>query len=111
MVGGMSLIYLAQPYTGTEEEMNYRYEMACKVTARLIMEGLFVFSPISHGHGPARFGLPKEFSYWEDYCELMIPKCNEIYLLTLDGWHKSVGVKAELQLAEQLGISVRTIEP
>lgn len=105
------LIYLAQPYTGTDEEMEDRYEIACEITAKLKREGHYVFSPIAHSHGPAQFGLPKDFAYWKGYCELMIPKCDEIRVMTISGWTTSVGVAAEIELADKLGIPVITFDP
>ncbi len=105
------LIYLAQPYTGTDEEMQDRYDIACEVTARLMNEGHYVFSPIAHSHGPASYGLPKDYAYWKGYCELMIPKCDEVRVMEIDGWTTSVGVAAEIKLADSLGIPVITFDP
>jgi len=105
------LIYLAQPYTGTDEEMEDRYEIACEITAKLMREGHYVFSPIAHSHGPAQFGLDKDFTYWQDYCEIMIKKCDEVHVMTIQGWTTSKGVAYEIEYADSLGIPVITFDP
>ena len=104
------LIYLAQPYTGTDDEMQHRYEIGCEVSAKLMREGHFIFSPIAHGHGIADFGLPREFEYWRGYCELTLGRCDELFLLMIDGWQASTGVEHELSFADQRGIPIKILD-
>jgi len=102
----MILTYLAQPYTHEDPKvMQERYEKGCEATSILMNKGWMVFSPIAHSHGPAQYGLPKDYGYWRQYCELMLPKCDEVIILTLDGWEESVGVKEEVYLAGELGMA------
>jgi len=105
------LIYLANPYTGTKEEMEGRFESACEYAARLMRDGHYVFSPIAHSHPPAQYGLPKDYAYWKGYCELMIPKCDKMIVLMLKGWSDSVGVTAEIELAQSLNMPIEYISP
>ena len=98
------LVYLANPYTHKDPDiMQERYEKACEFTAALKRNGWYVFSPIAHSHGPAQYGLPKDYEYWSGYCELMLPKCDIMMVLKLDGWQESVGVQAEIDLWHKTG--------
>jgi hypothetical protein len=101
----MGLIYLASPYTHDDPlVMQERYELVCEYTAKLKRAGRYVFSPIAHCHGPALYGLPREYEYWKGYCELMLPKCDEMLVLMLDGYEESKGISGEVALAKELGM-------
>jgi hypothetical protein len=105
------LIYLASPYSDddirVEEE---RYELAVKYTAKFMNLGYYIFSPIVHCHNCAvKYKLPTDWNYWRGYCELMVPKCEELWILQLKGWEKSKGIKGEVGLAEKLGLFIKNI--
>lgn len=107
------LIYLACPYTHNDPDvMRHRFNVANKVAARLMKQGKFVFSPISHTHPIACVGkLPKNWRYWKEYDKLMLSKCDSMMIIKIDGFIKSVGVNAERKLAEEMGIEITEIEP
>ena len=98
-------LYLATPYTHPDKRVReYRFEMVTITTGRLMREGLTVFSPISKMHPVAeRCGLPTDWEYWEKYDRIAIAHCKELWVLTLDGWDASVGVKAEIEIAKEMG--------
>jgi hypothetical protein len=99
----VGLIYLASPYTHEDPiVMQERYERVCEYTAKLKRAGRYVFSPIAHCHGPALHGLPKDYEYWKGYCELMLPKCDEMVVLMLDGYMESRGISEEVLIAKEL---------
>jgi hypothetical protein len=112
------MIYLASPYTAhvppeyaltaddySAKKQEENYINACIACARIMMKGHLVYSPIAHWHVIDL--LTKEFQIgeigYEDYlaadCE-MIDKCDELWVLMLDGWEKSNGVKYEIGYAE-----------
>ena len=72
--------------------------------------GTLVYSPIAHCHIPAVFGLPKDFVFWRRFDEEMISRCNGIIVLKLSGWDISVGVNAEIKIAEHMGKRVVFVE-
>lgn len=99
------LIYLACPYSGNEEQS---FEIVTKFAAKLMKDGQFVFSPITHCHPIAKIAkLPTTFDYWAEYDELMIKGCNELWVLCLDNWEKSKGVKAEIEIAKKINIPIK----
>jgi len=116
----MKLIYLASPYTykgngdkitkSVIEEQNF--EAVCRVASRLMKEGTKLFSPIAHCHPIAMAGgLPTDWRFWQDYCRATLGRCDEIWVLMLDGWKESTGVQAEIELAIKLGLPVTYILP
>ena len=109
---GGSMIYLASPYSHPNVNIREaRYRSVCRATAMLLEAGHSVFSPIVHGHPLAEYGLPTDWAFWQRYDRDHLTRCDELVVLTLDGWRESIGVTAEVALAVELGKPVRYLEP
>ena len=106
------MIYLASPYTHEDATVREsRFDAACKATSTLMRAGLSVYSPIVHSHPLVRYGLPSEWEFWQAHdCE-HLRRCDEVMVLTLDGWNASRGVQAEIALAIQLALPIRYLSP
>jgi hypothetical protein len=103
----LDLIYLAAPYTDDDENVvEERVAAVCRVDAVLMERGTFTFSPLLKHFVRKHGKLPGDWNYWQDYCRVMLPKCSQVYVLALDGWEGSVGVREEIKLAELLKIPV-----
>ena len=101
------MIYLAAPYSSPDIEVRQtRYEMACKATAELLREGKIIFSPIVHSHPLTDHGLPGDWAFWQKVDTHMLRKSDRLLVLMMPGWKESIGVQAEIALAERLGIGV-----
>jgi hypothetical protein len=115
------LIYLASPYTPkgipnlTEAQAagirSERFTQACAAALRLMEEGYEVFSPIAHSHSievldgrlrPGDFWLKQDFA--------ILKKCDKMFVLMLDGWEKSYGIKKEIEFANNNNIPVEYLE-
>ena len=106
------MIYLASPYSHPNSIIReIRFHDACLATAQLLRTGHSVFSPIVHGHPLVATGLPTDWSYWEPFDRDHIERCDEVIVLTLDGWKTSIGVTAEIGIARELGKPVRYLAP
>lgn len=107
------MIYLAVPYTHPDPSVREaRFHAVNMAAAKLEQAGNHVFSPISHTHPIALCGdLPTGWDYWESYDERMISICTKLTVLKLDGWDKSIGVTAEIKIAQRFGLEVDYIEP
>jgi nucleoside 2-deoxyribosyltransferase len=106
------MIYLASPYSHPDSAVReQRFRMACLATSRLIAAGHVVFSPIVHGHPLVHYGLSTAWSFWERCDREHLKRCDEVVVLMLDGWRESVGVAAEIRIAEELGKPVRYLAP
>lgn len=106
------LIYLASPYSHQSQGvMQDRFERVCRVAARLMGEGVHLYSPIAHTHPIAVQGsLPRGWEFWEQYDRKLLAACQELWIVTLDGWKESKGVAAELKIAAEMGLPVKYIE-
>ena len=106
------MIYLASPYTHTDPAIELsRYEQVCQQVARLMREGVHVFSPIAHSHGCTKYGLPGDWDFWQAIDVEWISMCSELWVLRIDGWAMSRGIAAEIDIANNLGKRVRYIDP
>lgn len=100
------LIYLACPYSSPKSEIReFRYQEVCKVAASLMKQGFLVFSPIAHSHYITLFFGKNaiSFDFWREFDLRMLGYCDELWILKLDGWEESVGIKAEIEFAKSLG--------
>lgn len=105
--------YLASPYSDPDPFIREeRYLRAMKVLADLLHKGVWTYSPIVHCHEFAKIiyrdGVPV-FDHWRQYDLHMLSLCDEILVLRIEGWNRSVGVAAEIAEAERLGIKVSYI--
>jgi hypothetical protein len=73
--------------------------------------GLYVYSPISHSHPIAQYGLPLDWDYWQGFDRIMLGHCNKLVIVMADGWGESKGIKAEILEAQRMGIKIDYINP
>jgi hypothetical protein len=106
------MIYLITPYSDPDPKVvEARYEMACRVAGRLMREGSIVFSTIAHSHPIACFSaLPRDWAYWERFCTEFITAAEKVVVVKAPGWETSVGVQAEIKIAEKLGKTIEYLE-
>ena len=105
------MTYLAAPYSHSDSSVcELRFLDVCRAAAILMRAGITVFSPISHSHPIARFGLPTSWEFWLPLDREFLMRCDLLGILTLSGWRESVGVQAEIRLAQELGLPVVLIE-
>lgn len=97
-------IYLAAPYTHKDKAVVLdRVSRINKKAAALMREGHIVFSPISHSHPIAvENELPTTFEYWRKMNHSFIDWCDTVFVLQLDGWGQSIGVKDEIVYCRNL---------
>lgn len=100
------MIYLASPYTSRDSLIiKTRFLIVEQVTAQLLEQGHFIYSPIIHCHQLAsKYALPTDFDFWRRYNFDMIRRCDEFWVLTIPGWQESKGVTAECDLAYTLDL-------
>lgn len=106
------MIYLACPYSHPDSNVReYRFMKANQMAARLMRAGHIVYSPISHTHPIAMEGdLPLDWAYWQSVDEFYIRLCEKVIVLELNGWKKSKGVQAEIEIARALDKPVEFME-
>lgn len=115
------LTYLAVAYTYkhrdkriSEMVQQFRYEAATKATGWLINKrGWNVFSPITHSH-PLHVLCPDvrgDWDFWKAIDTQYLQISQRIVVLTLPGWQKSIGVTAEIEIANRFGLELCFIHP
>lgn len=106
------ITYLASPYTHPDPVVrNNRFRTVCIVAAQLMGKGEFIYSPIAASHPIAEAGgLPKTWDYWAEYDREMISHCGKLIVLKLNGWEESVGIAAEIEIANGFGIPVEYMD-
>ncbi len=106
------MIYLASPYTDPNPAVReFRAREACRITAALIRAGRVIYSPIVSSHPLVEYGMPTDWEFWKRFDRDIIRRCDSMIVLMLDGWDKSVGVNAEIEIAEACGLAVSYAHP
>lgn len=104
--------YLGQPYAHRSPEvMEQRYDRAAHAAAQLFKAGIHVFAPIVHWHKLAQaYNLPREHEPWMKYDLDMLSRCDGLYILCLEGWQESKGLRDEVEFAVNFQKPVQFIE-
>lgn len=108
------LAYLASPYSHPDPAMRIsNFEEVSRTADRLLKNGHLVLSPITHSHPIAMAGDHSNVSHtaWCRINEEFIRRCDEVWVVKMDGWMLSAGIQAEVAFAESIGKPVRCIEP
>lgn len=99
------ITYLASPYTHESEKVqNSRYMAACRICFLLLSKGKNPYSPICHWHPIS------ELDYYIDYESVIrvdleiLAVSTHLFVLCLDGWKESAGVRREIDFAKDKGI-------
>ncbi|GHT16662.1 hypothetical protein FACS1894189_0890 [Planctomycetales bacterium] len=96
------MLYIACPYSHPDALIrNHRYRTACRAAAALIKSGIVVFSPLSHSVPVAQLGGVDETDteFWLRQDIPILRRCDEVLVLGLSGWDKSIGVQREISEA------------
>lgn len=106
-------IYVASPYSHKEAYVQWsRHRRTMEFVHKQLKSGQVVFSPIVAVHELAKeYRLPETFSFWRNYSFKMINQADELWVLQLDGWEQSEGVREEIKRATEIGIPIVYIKP
>lgn len=111
----MKMVYLASPYTHPNFFVRlYRFYKITKIAAQLYKKKkVCMFLPITQSAmmGWLVKGLGSTFKSWKDVDLKAIRKCDEVWVVRMKGWDKSIGVLAELEYARKHYKIVRFVNP
>lgn len=106
------LYYLASPYTHKNRQVvNRRVAAVQNVAYTLAAKGLFVYSPVVHGHALEEKREPIPYKYWIEHGLEMLSRSSAMIVVCLDGWGESRGVQLEIGHALKLDIPVLYYHP
>lgn len=113
------MIYLASPYTNRSSAVeDIRYRQVRRATAALLKEGLQVFSPVLYSH-PLYVHSPwltkNMENPWEELWKPLdfafLRRCDEVWVLMIQGWRHSRGVSDEIAEALRMNMPVCYLKP
>lgn len=108
-------VYLASPFTAPASleppardalEVS-RAGLAAEVAATLMRQGFTVFSPIAHSFAiERRLNARQSHDFWMKQDLPILSRAASLFVLLLDGWSASKGVREEIRFARKRGIPV-----
>jgi len=106
------IIYLASPYSHPDKDVReLRFIQITEYAAEQVSKGNIVFSPITYGHVLSEYkDMPTDFSFWSEFCLTFLNKCEEMHVLKLEGWDKSIGISYEESYCRDNNIPIKYIE-
>jgi len=108
------MIYLATPYIHTDKKVcNARQLAVTKAAAHFMDQGKVIYSPITHGGAihPYMNQEAGDHRFWLDQCYFYVTHSTAIYVLGIDGWTESTGVRWEVETAFAWKIPVFLVNP
>ncbi len=106
----MAQIYLASPYASTDKQtIEERVTDVTKAAAILMTEGHNPYSPVVHGHAVQQYlheDLSCEHAFWLEKDFPQVIAADYIYVLEINGWQFSKGVRWECETGWAFGIPV-----
>src|SRR4051812_1832695 len=104
------MLYLASPWSHPDPAVRQqRYHDALMATVALFRSGRIVYSPIVYSHQlhAAGVGSTGAMDEWEPLDRAMIRNSSMVWVLMLDGYKESRGIKAELEIAAEFNVPVQ----
>jgi len=104
----VKLVYLASPYSDPDPAVQeQRFKDVSRCAALLMQEGVLVFCPIAHFTPIANYAnLPHGWEFYAPFDRAFLEMCGAVLVCCFDGWEGSIGIKAEVAIAGELGIPV-----
>ena len=95
------LIYLAAPYSANDRKIEKkRFKQTCQVAAKLMANGIAIFSPLANSIPVVELGgLKIDHAEFMRFDNIILRRCDELLVLALDGWRESKGVQEEINEA------------
>ncbi len=102
------VIYLAAPYSSPDSYVEWsRYKKTCSAAARMMAEGIAVFSPLANTIPAVHLGgLDIDHAAFLRIDKTILARCDELLILALDGWRQSRGVQQEAAEAIRLHLPI-----
>lgn len=108
------MIYLASPYSHPDPTVRQeRFEQACSCVAHFAERNeAVIYSPIVHSHAIVQAGhAPADLAFWMAHDLHMLRLAEKLFVLQIDGYRESVGVRIEIAAAEAMGTPVEYYPP
>jgi hypothetical protein len=114
----MSFVYIASPYSSpTDDEegralREARYVAARAFLAHALNDRVWAYSPIVHCHHVAlHHKMPTDAKFWWEMNKVYLDRATAVYVLAINGWNESKGIKMEVEYANERGIPIGLFFP
>lgn len=109
----MSFIYLATPHNHEDPQIrDLRFKKAQLAAATVFSYQIPCYSPIAHWHPIAiDHDLPHGWSYWQQQDEALLKSCHSMWVILIEGWETSKGIKGEVLFCRAHSKPVEYIDP
>lgn len=106
------MIYIAAPYSSDDKNIIiHRVKTVCRYSAELLSAKISCVSPITLGTGILTHAeLPTDFEFWQHLSYDLLFLCDQMHVITLDGWESSIGVQNEINFAKKHKIPITYVE-
>lgn len=108
------MIIVTGPYSSTNKEIKeLRIKSISDACLNLMHRGDISVSPLILGLAlieKSGKDLPDSYEFWSKFCKEFVSKSDIMYILNLEGWESSNGVKDEIQEAHRLNIPVYLVD-
>lgn len=107
------LVYLAGPISTTKPgQYLERIRAHAKCAVQLESQGkVNIYSPACETHGYVELGgkIGTSWKDWKQHDLNILSRCNKLYVMLLDGWKESIGVKGEVKYALKNNIPIEFV--
>jgi hypothetical protein len=103
------LVYLCTPYGHKNEAVvEKRIRYTAMFSNHLISRGITAISLAIYGHTLVDIcGSPSDWGYWSQAGHDLIDKSDELWVIEMDGWDISTGVKGEVEYGLSKGKTIK----
>lgn len=106
-LGGGSLIYLAGPYSHSDEAViEERMRIHSIIDSLLTEQGIHTVSPLTKHFILKYRNIPGNWEYWQHYSRNLLSRCNAMLIVKDDGWKRSTGVTGEVEYCTEHSIPI-----
>lgn len=106
------LKYLAGPFSNPDQKiMDERKVLHAKLAVLLKNRGESIYAPIPETTCLTELGGLSGTSWkdWREHDLNLLQRCDELYVMLIQGWRESLGVRGEVKFAIQNNIPIRFI--
>jgi len=114
------MVYLASPFTCYYESNTlkhqierFRYDLITEIGGKLELIYAYAFIlPITMSYNTAKYmNVSGEFKYWARRDLTYISRSDEVWVVQMEGWEDSIGIREEVKFAQENNITVRYVHP
>ena len=107
------MIFVSGPYSSTNpEEKKTRVKAIASACIKIMQSGDMAISPLTFGLSlieKSEQDLPESYEFWDRFCREFVATADVMYVLDLEGWELSSGVKDEIAAAKACNIPVKLV--